>query len=253
MIGSRIWFGAVAASLLVHCAVFVGWSFADGGARGAGEQGIEIGLGLLGDLGDSAADPPPAEPQEALPEPEREPPPEPEPPPPETPPTPIAEPEPLVEPVLAAAAQPVAQRERPIQPSGQVSAENIDRNAPAAVAPQQRRRSSGASTLPSAGGNPGIRRTYAALLAAHLNRYKRYPISARRRGREGTVTLRLVLDRTGRVTESRIDRPAQHAAFNEAALSMLQEAKPLPPFPDGMRDARIDVKLPVVFKLDRSR
>ncbi len=249
MIGRRHWFVALAASLVVHGALFMGWPSLGDGAMGPGEQGLEIGLGLLGDLGDAPADTVPEPPPE--PEPEPVPPPEPQPPPEPEPPS-EPEPQPVLPPDVPSRVV-VAAPPKPPQPAQHPVTEQDARPTqvalPRPAAPAGR--SSGASL--TAGGDPGLRRSYAVLLAAHLNRYKTYPLSARRQGLEGVVTLHLVVDREGRLTDARIDVPAELAAFNDAALSMLERAEPLPRFPPRMEATELVVRVPVSFKLDRSK
>lgn len=84
MQNARQWLLAFGGSLLLHGTVLVAWPSLEG-ARGPGEHGVEIGLGLLGDLGDDANPAPEVEPEPEEPEP-----PEPEPP-------PVIEPEPVPE------------------------------------------------------------------------------------------------------------------------------------------------------------
>ncbi len=248
MQNARQWLVATGASLFVHGALFVVWPSLEG-ARGPGEQGIEIGLGLLGDLGDAAEEPVPE--VEPLVE-ETEPPPEPEPEPPTDPPR-ESEPEPTPEPAPlpvvtsitrdtgpTVASSPVAPVETPRAP------ETTPRSAPRRIG-----QTTGAAS-PALGGRVGLRRSYAYVLAAHLNRHRSYPISARRQGREGSVTLRVVVDRTGRVTDARVERSAPFPEFDQAALSMLARAQPLPPFPDGMSETELVVMVPVSFELDKS-
>lgn len=252
MANPRQWLAALGASLLVHVALFVGWPSLEG-AQGPGEQGVEIGLGLLGDAGETVADPAPEDEAETLePDPpaEPEPAPEPEPePPPETPPPEVPEtepPSPAPRPVVA-----VVETSGPASGAPQIAstepAESPGEPRPSASTPPGRPLG---ATSTSAGGETGMRRSYAMLLAAHLNRYKRYPLSARRQGREGTATLRLVVDRTGNVLDARIARSAAFPEFNEAAMSMVDRAKPLPPLPAGMSKPELIVLIPVSFKLE---
>jgi len=243
---ARQWLVAFGASLLLHGALLAAWPSLEG-ARGPGEQGVEIGLGLLGDLGD-AADPAP----EVEPDPEElEPPPEPEPSPEPAPPQ-VSEQEPVPEPVLPPVPTPIVEASAPTSDALPVASVEIPaprpRSPPPVSAPRQRGQAAGASS-PSAGGNAGLRRSYAGVLAAHLSRYKSYPISARRQGREGTARLRLVVDRTGRVLDARIAQSAPFPEFDEAAMSMLARAQPLPPFPNGMTETEIVVMVPVTFEL----
>ena len=240
---ARQWLSAFGASLFLHGALLLAWPSLEG-ARGPGEHGVEIGLGLLGDLGDAPESAPELEPEPEEPEPPPEPEPAPEP--------PVIEPEPVPEPVLPPVPTPIIEASAPTSDAPTVASVEIPAARPQPPPPpsaaRQRGQAVGASS-PSAGGNVGLRRSYAGVLAAHLNRHKRYPISARRQGREGTARLRLVVDRTGGVLDARIARSAPFPEFDEAALSMLARAQPLPPFPSGMSESEIVVMVPVTFQL----
>ena len=243
MQNARQWPVAIGASLLLHGALLAAWPSLEG-ARGPGEHGVEIGLGLLGDLGDAAEPTPEVEPEEPELPPEPEPTPEPEPP-------PVIEPEPAPEPVVPPVPTPIIEASAPTSDAPPVASVEIPAAPPRPSQPnpaRQQGQTVGASS-PSAGGNVGLRRSYAGVLAAHLNRYKSYPVSARRQGREGTARLRLVVDRTGGVLDARIARSAPFPEFDEAAMSMLARAQPLPPFPHGMTETEIVVMVPVTFEL----
>jgi protein TonB len=70
---------------------------------------------------------------------------------------------------------------------------------------------------------------YNALVFGHLQRFKRYPRAAQ--GASGTVMVRFVLDRTGRVTDSVVTKSSGNRALDEEALDTLHRASPFPPFP----------------------
>lgn len=228
---------------------------AETGAKNEGEMGIEIDLGMLGDLGTAqeTVDEPPAETQTvtALPEPVVEP--------------DIAEviPEPEPEPVVA----PLHVKQKP-KPKTQIKTKNHVVKAP--DAPQQdklpadlppsdqpaaqsvsmQKQSTGRGQALTNGGQPTAERSYYALLAAKLAQYKRYPKSSRRRGEEGEVTLFFVLDRSGRVLESRIHTSSGFPKLDNAVIKMLHKAAPLPAFPKDMLQPQLTVKIPVSFKLN---
>lgn len=226
------WTVALALATFLHLAAIAAWqSRSAQGALDDGEQGVEIGLGLLGDLGEADQDVAPT-PAVSPPPPEQvQPPPEQVQPPPEQAPVAIA----------PTPSQPPAPR--------QAASETAPAETPAAPAtPPQQKRGAGRASTDAAGASPGVALSYAARLAAHLNRHKRYPLAARRRREEGVVELRLLIGRDGTVIQGRVSLPGPKA-LSEAALRMLEEAKPLPPFPDAMPQSRIDVVVPISFKL----
>ena len=86
------------------------------------------------------------------------------------------------------------------------------------------------------------------MLAAHLNRHKRYPLGSRRRREEGVVELRLVVRRDGGVVNVEVVHPGP-SALNAAALRMVEDAQPLPVFPDSLPLPQVTVVVPVSFRL----
>ncbi len=79
---------------------------------------------------------------------------------------------------------------------------------------------------------------YNALVFGHLQRFKRYPVSAR--GAQGTAVVRFVLNRAGVVTESAVSKSSGNAVLDREALEILRRASPFPPFPaakPGLQDS----------------
>jgi protein TonB len=70
---------------------------------------------------------------------------------------------------------------------------------------------------------------YNALVFGHLQRFKRYPSSAR--GAQGTVVVRFVLNRAGTVIESALTKSSGNDVLDREALEILRRASPFPPFP----------------------
>lgn len=236
MIPRRHWLIAAPAALLLHLAGFAAWQQSDRGeAQAPGEQGIEIALGLMGDLGEAEAEVEPTPP----PPPAQEPPPPPEE---AAPPTP-----PLEQPTLPAAPVPPTPR-RVAQPEHSQTTVAPPQAVSAVARPQQVRKGEGRALDTRRGGHVGAKRSYAALLAAHLNRHKRYPLASRRRREEGVVELRLVVARDGNLLNVEVARSGP-PALNAAALRMVDDAKPLPSFPDSLPLPQVRVVVPVSFRL----
>jgi protein TonB len=81
---------------------------------------------------------------------------------------------------------------------------------------------------------------YNALVFGHLQRFKRYPSSAR--GAQGTVVVRFVLNREGAVIESAVTKSSGNDVLDREALEILRRASPFPPFPaakPGLQDSYI--------------
>jgi protein TonB len=90
---------------------------------------------------------------------------------------------------------------------------------------------------------------FQALLLAHLERHMRYPRTAQMRNQHGTAHLRLVMDRSGRVIEAMIARSAGYAVLDREALATVERAQPLPAMPAELGLDRLDVIVPMEFKL----
>ncbi len=88
-------------------------------------------------------------------------------------------------------------------------------------------------------------------LLTHLARFKRYPDSARRRGLQGTNSLRMLLDATGRVERFELLESSGSAALDRATLQLLDRAQPLPAPPaELLEGGRVEVIAPVNYSLD---
>ena len=104
------------------------------------------------------------------------------------------------------------------------------------------------SVAPVAGIGTSKRRdrvTWQKALAAHLNKYKRYP--SERIMQHAEVVVSFVLDRIGHVVSTRIVKGSGDPAFDAAAKAMLQRADPVPPPPPLVADEGLSFTLPVIF------
>ncbi|MFZ0607514.1 MAG: TonB family protein [Xanthobacteraceae bacterium] len=101
----------------------------------------------------------------------------------------------------------------------------------------------------SKGGAPHIAPAWQTTLVRHLERYKRYPSDAQDRGEEGVVLLGFTVDRTGHVLAHHIVRSSGHPALDDEVMSMIERAQPLPPFPQTMTEAKLDLTVPIRFSL----
>jgi TonB family protein len=105
------------------------------------------------------------------------------------------------------------------------------------------------SIAPSPGTGESARHekaTWQKELAAHFNKFKRYP--AERRTPRAEVLVSFMLDRLGHVVAKRIIKGSGDAAFDAAALDMLQRSDPVPPPPPLVADDGLTFSLPVIFQ-----
>jgi protein TonB len=253
----RHWVVALTLALMLHLRLF-SWVAAQAPAEGAqapGEMGIEIDLGMMGDLGkaqetrevqthDSATESV-AEPVEEAVAPEPEPEPEPEP-------TPV---QPEQEPVMATQARQTPEPKPKPRPETPQVAEPQAKAAPVAqandrrVQQEQHKASTGSSNASTNGGHPGATRSYFTELAAHLARHKRYPVSSRRRGEEGIAKVTFEVDRNGRLLSYQIAESSGSHRLDDAVIEMLESARPLPAFPADMPQQTLKITVPVAFAI----
>jgi protein TonB len=86
-------------------------------------------------------------------------------------------------------------------------------------------------------------------LAAHIERFKRYPSTARSHGITGTATVEYTIDREGHVLRSKIVQSSGSAALDQEALAMLVRAQPMPRPPDELSGDEVICVMPVGFNL----
>jgi protein TonB len=88
-------------------------------------------------------------------------------------------------------------------------------------------------------------RAYNALVFGHMQRFKRYPASAR--GASGAVMVRFELNRAGSVVGSAVTKSSGNAALDQEALDLLRRASPFPPFPAAKPGEKDSYLAPVNF------
>jgi len=86
-------------------------------------------------------------------------------------------------------------------------------------------------------------------LLRHLNRHKRYPAQARAKREQGTVMVRFIMDRSGKVVHAVLEKACNFPALNEEGVALLSRAQPLPIPPPQLEGDRIEMIVPVEFSL----
>jgi len=99
------------------------------------------------------------------------------------------------------------------------------------------------------GGAPRIEPSWQTSLVRQIQRYKRYPPQAQTRNEQGVVLLGFSLDRDGRVLAHRIVQSSGYVDLDNEVMEMIMRAEPLPPFPESMPQARLDLTVPIRFSL----
>ncbi len=110
-------------------------------------------------------------------------------------------------------------------------------NRPALPASHEGRQSAGMAT----------RRHYIDELIAYIEAHRYYPLAARRRQIEGTVEVRFLVDKTGRVSDLQV--AGSHEVLNRAARKTLARAMPMPGLPQGI-EGPLKVSYRMRFKIE---
>ena len=86
---------------------------------------------------------------------------------------------------------------------------------------------------------------YNALIFGHLQRFKRYPLSAH--GASGIVLVRFELNRAGEVISSTVTKSSGNEILDREALDILRRASPFPAFPTAKPRTQDSFIAPVNF------
>lgn len=152
----------------------------------------------------------------------------------------------------AFAAPPLAPRlngtAEPTMAAPAVEAEAPAAHAPAVAAPATPAPAA-ASAAPSAG---DALAAYRQRLAALLAGQQEYPRVAALRGWEGEVRLRLRVARKGNLLGIELDHSSGFAVLDQHAVAMLEALSSLPPLPEALGVAEIQMVVPINYKLKKS-
>lgn len=118
----------------------------------------------------------------------------------------------------------------------------------AAAAADQESAAEASESAPQSGGavGAGIREHYLATVLAQIEAHKFYPLPARRRGLQGRVEVRFMLDARGAISD--LDVTGSHSLLVEAARAAVRNAIPLPAAP-SMEGFPLAVSYQMIFRL----
>lgn len=96
---------------------------------------------------------------------------------------------------------------------------------------------------------------YKLQLSDWLQKYKRYPLIAKKRRYEGMVKVKFSIDDRGHLLEYEITEPSRHKSLNDAVVKMLQKASPMPEIPQALRNRQgiYEYQVPILFELKAGR
>lgn len=133
-----------------------------------------------------------------------------------------------------------APADTPKQQQTKQAAQQISQLAKTLTAPLQ----GAASQIPSS-----QQENWQSTLLGHLERHKRYPRKARRRGQQGVVYVRVKINRHGNLVEHHLTTLSPYDSLNKETLALIQRAQPLPPPPSYLNGDTVEFIIPVAFSL----
>lgn len=277
---TRHWIVAGGLALLIHAVTFYAVFYNPvEGSQDIGSQGIEFGLGMVGELGvavqTNAAQEEAEESEEVLeelgeeietiesePSVESESMVEPE----------VIEPEPVEvkqespievekavsKPDSIVESEPVVEPDPIIGPKSEPKKveKPVVKAEPKQVAPPSManlKATTGVGNSVSSGGNSGAKVSYTTELLSILAKNKRYPRASRRRREEGVVHLSFTAHADGSVSHVIVTESSGYKRLDNAVLEMIRKSTPLPKFSDDMTETELKISLPVSFKLSDLR
>jgi protein TonB len=227
-IDSRHWLLALLAALIVHSAIFLSYqSNKTVGAEETSQKSIVIRLKKI-TFPPKIAPPPVMQPKvEPLPKPE-----------PRLKPLVKPKPSPKIEPKPNSIVKPVKIYEARVDP---ILYDNIKRD-------DDNNKLEDSERI-----DLSLKHSYESQLLAWLQRHKKYPNLARRRGQQGIVILEFVINAEGKLLSHKIIQASAHTALNTAVVKMIKQASPMPPVPQELHRKRdqFSYTIPIHFTLSK--
>lgn len=179
-------------------------------------------------------------------------------------PTPSVMPRPQPSPVIKAKptakrrvkTRPVAKRVRPVTKSKLPTSPpvtSVSEPLPEPPLTQPRQASVPPEPAAAAVNKEALLQAYLGAVATRIERHKRYPLSARRRGLSGKVVLQFTIHADGRVSDPQIIESSGHVVFRNSSLRTLKRVPSMPPFPAELKEKQIQVTVPLVYTLKPNR
>jgi periplasmic protein TonB len=255
---------AIILTVVLHLAFFLNYPTPSSPPKKTTSTAIEIGLKTLSKPPAPIATPLPATPPVITPKPTAKKPavktpitkkPSPRKPPITKKPKPIIQPKAIIAPTPIAKpkiTEPVKTEESPVEESlakTSINAEQVDTQQTEKATSS----ASQSSTSPALTSRTDTAKaSYETTLVAWLQRYKRYPTIAKRRGQEDIIELEFTIDKEGNVLSHKILKASTYKSLNKAAIKMITRASPLPPVPTDIQNnkTRFTFIVPVAFRLN---
>ena len=95
--------------------------------------------------------------------------------------------------------------------------------------------------------------SYQQQLAGWLSKFQFYPATAKKLNIEGTVLVKVSIKSDGTILKSGIEKSSGSDILDQAALQLLDQATPLPAFPDRFEADEITFIAPITYNLNPAR
>ena len=92
-------------------------------------------------------------------------------------------------------------------------------------------------------------RAYRALIMLRLEKHRRYPRGAERRGSNGRVLLLITVRSDGEAVNAEVAEITGHESFRKSALQALRRVGQLPTFPEAIRHRELLVEFPLIYSI----
>ncbi|HEU0081907.1 MAG TPA: energy transducer TonB [Bradyrhizobium sp.] len=145
--------------------------------------------------------------------------------------------------------KPVPLKPKPVRAEAKKPADAPPTPRSSAAPKAERHASLTPSSAPAGAPSAAALASYNQLVAAHLQRFKQYPSSAKAAGEQGTARLSFTLGRSGQVLGSRLAGSSGHPALDSETLAMIRRAQPFPPMPPELKQASMSFSIPVQFSI----
>ncbi|MEL3905417.1 MAG: TonB family protein [Treponema sp.] len=120
-----------------------------------------------------------------------------------------------------------------------------EETAPSDIEPEQQT-GNGSATAENSTQPPAI--DFKALIIQRIAEKKIYPKAARKRGQEGSVTIMIIVLKSGQLAQADIISPSSYQFLNEAAIASIRAAAP---FPLGdTAPEQIELTITLEYRLD---
>jgi protein TonB len=145
--------------------------------------------------------------------------------------------------------KPVPMKPKPVRTEAKKPADAPPVPRSSAAPKAERHASLAPASAPAGATSAAALAPYNQRVAAHLQRFKQYPSSAKAAGEQGTARLSFTLGRGGQVLGSRLAGSSGHPSLDGETLAMVRRAQPFPAMPPELKQASMSFSIPVQFSI----